>query len=215
MEEHLNKIICADSLDFMKSLPDKCIDLVLTDPPYGINADKGSNFFGHTGGREYNDSWDNQTPPSETFDEILRISKNAIIFGGQFFTDKLPTNGHWIVWDKKGGIDFDNPFGDCELAWTNIERKSVKKYTVIQQGFVSEEKERFHPTQKPVKLMEYILRDYTEEGATVLDCFLGSGTTALACKLLGRNYIGIEKEQKYVDIAIDRIKAIDAQPNLF
>lgn len=172
----LNKIYNIDCLDFMKTLPDKCIDLVLTDPPYGINADKGVGGFGSSKtDKHYEGDWDSKTPEQVYFDEILRVGKNVIIFGGNFFTDKLPVNGHWIVWDKKGDIDFDNPFGDCELAWTNINKKSVKKYKVIQQGFIAEEKDRFHATQKPVKLFANILKDYTEEGQTIFDPFIGGG----------------------------------------
>ena len=133
-----------------------------------------------------------ETPKKEYFDEILRIGKGVIICGGQFFTDKLFPNGHWIVWDKKGNIDFDNPFGDCELAWTNIKRKSVKKYTAIQQGFITEEKDRFHPTQKPLHLFKKIIEDYSEKDNLIIDPFLGSGTTVVAAKQLGRKYIGIE-----------------------
>jgi site-specific DNA-methyltransferase (adenine-specific) len=207
MELPINQIINADCLEFMKTLPDKCIDLVLTDPPYGINADKGVGGFGSSKtDNHYDDNWDSKTPTQEVFNEILRIGKKVVIFGGQFFTDKLPPNGHWIVWDKKGNIQFDNPFGDCELAWTNIDKKSVKKYTVIQQGFVSEERDRFHPTQKPVSLFKMIIQDNTEEGGVVLDCFLGSGTTAVACKQLKRNYIGIEISDKYCEIAKQRLR---------
>ena len=137
---------------------------------------------------------------------MLRVSKNAVIFGGNFFTDKLPVNGHWVVWDKKGDISFDNPFGDCELAWTNFDKKSVKKYTIIQQGFVSKERVRFHPIQKPVELFSNIVRDYSEEGQTILDPFLGSGTTAVACQNLKRNFIGIEISPEYCKIAEDRLK---------
>ena len=191
----------------MKQLPDKCIDLVVTDPPYGINADKGVGGFGSSKtDNHYEDNWDTHTPPRETFDEILRISKNAIIFGGQFFTDKLAPNGHWIVWDKKGNIEFDNPFGDCELAWTNINKKSVKKYTVIQQGFVSKERVRFHPTQKPVELMENIIKDYTEDTMTIFDPFSGSGSTLVAAKQLGRKFLGCELSEKYVAIANERLR---------
>lgn len=212
LEPYLNKITQGDCLEVLKQLPDKCIDLVLTDPPYGINADKGSNFYGHTGGREYNDNWDSITPPKEVFEELLRIGKKVIIFGGNFFTDKLPVNGHWIFWDKKGDIAFDNPFGDGELAWTNIDRKSVKKYVSIQQGFISDEKVRFHPTQKPVGLFKKIIEDYNT-GGVILDCYLGSGTTVIACKELGLDFIGIEKEQKYVDIANERLSKMTG--NLF
>jgi len=207
MDKYLNKIICGDCLEILKELPDNSVDLVLTDPPYGINADKGVGGFGASKtDKHYKDDWDKQTPDKKYFDEILRVSKNAIIFGGNFFTDKLPVNGHWIVWDKKGDIAFNNPFGDCELAWTNINKKSVKKYTAIQQGFVTEEKDRYHPTQKPLHLFKKILEDYSEKGQTILDPFLGSGTTVVACKQTNRNYIGIELSQEYVDIANKRLE---------
>ena len=207
MNKYLNKIINGDCLEVMKELPDKSVDLVLTDPPYGINADKGVGGFGSSKtDNHYKDNWDKKTPSKKYFNEILRISKNAVIFGGNFFTDKLPVNGHWIVWDKKGDISFDNPFGDCELAWTNFDKKSVKKYTIIQQGFISKERVRFHPTQKPVELFSDIIRDYSEEGQTILDPFIGSGTTAVACQNLKRNFIGIEISKEYCKIAEDRLR---------
>ena len=204
----LNKIHNIDCLEFMKTLPDKCIDLVLTDPPYGINADKGVGGFGSSKtDKHYKGDWDSQTPSKEYFDEILRIGKKVIIFGGNFFTDKLPVNGHWIVWDKKGEIQFDNPFGDCELAYTNVNKKSVKKYKVIQQGFITEEKERYHPTQKPVHLFRKIIEDYSQDGI-IFDPFLGGGTTALACKQIGRDFIGCEISKEFYDIANERLDAI-------
>jgi len=200
------EIIQGDCLEVMRGFPDKSFDLCLTDPPYGIGADKGVGGFGSSKtDKHYAESWDSQTPPIEVFQEILRVSKYAIIFGGQFFADKLPVNGHWIVWDKKGAIEFDNPFGDCELAWTNLPKKSVKKYTVIQQGFVSEERDRHHPTQKPVSLFQRILGDYTKEGDKVLDCYLGSGTTLLAAKNSQREAVGIEIQEKYCEIARQRL----------
>ena len=203
----LNKIYCADCLEIMKSIPDKSIDLVLTDPPYWINAWKWVWWFGSSKtDKHYEDNWDMFTPSQEYFDEIIRIGKAAIIFWWQFFTDKLPVNWHWIVWDKVWEIKFDNPFGKCELARTNLDKKSVNKYVVIQQWFVSDERERYHPTQKPVNLFRMIIQDYSEKWMTILDPFLWSWTTAVACKELGRNFIGIEKEQKYVDIANKRLQ---------
>lgn len=209
-ELELNKIHNIDCLEFMKTLPDKCIDLVLTDPPYGIGADKGANGFGSAGHKtkKYVDDWDNITPSKEFFDQMLRVGKTVIIFGGNCFTDKLPMRKHWIVWDKVGSFDFDNPFSDCEIAWTNIEKKPIKKYIVIQQGFVAEEKDRVHPTQKPVKLFGHILNDYSKEGEIIFDPFLGSGTTAIACKMLKRNYVGCEISPEYCKIAEERIKSI-------
>ena len=204
----INQVYCMDALKFLKQLPDKYADLILTDPPYGIKADKMTNFdgYGLAKTKKYEDKWDIKTPEKEVFNEILRVSKKAIIFGAQFYTDKLPVNGHWIVWDKKGNIKFKNVQGDCELAWTNINRKSIKKYTIIQQGFIAEEKARLHPTQKPVSLFESIIKDYTEPGQLILDCYIGSGTTAVAAKRSGRNFIGCDILQKYVDITNRRLE---------
>ena len=203
----INKVICGDSLEYMKTLPDKCIDLVLTDPPYWINADKWVWWFWSSQhkAKKYNDNWDSFTPTQEYFDEILRIWKQVIIFWWQFFTDKLPMNWHWIVWDKVWDIQFDNPFWKCELAWTNLSKVSVNKYTVIQQWFVSLEKKRYHPTQKPVKLFSDILNDYSKPWDIILDCFAWSWTTAIACIETWRNYIVIEKEPKYVKVIETRI----------
>ena len=211
----INKVYNMDCLDFMKTLPDKSIDLVLTDPPYWINADKWVWWFGSSWhkAKKYDDNWDNFTPTKEYFDEIFRISKNAIIFWANFFTDKLPVNWHWIVWDKVWEIKFDNPFWKCELAWTNIDKKSVNKYVVIQQWFVSLEKQRFHPTQKPVKLFKDIIEDYSEKWALILDWFWWSWTTAIACIETWRNYILCEKEKKYCDIIEKRIA--NTTPPLF
>lgn len=203
----INHIVQGDCLSVLSSFPRDSVDLILTDPPYGVNAAKGVGGFGSSKtDKHYEDDWDSVTPVKEVFDEMLRVGKKVIIFGGNFFTDKLPVNGHWIVWDKKGGINFDNPFGDCELAWTNIDKKSVKKYTVIQQGFISAEKDRYHPTQKPVSLFNQIISDYSDGGGLILDPFIGSGTTAIAAKQLGKDYIGIEISKKYCEIARERIK---------
>lgn len=207
-EFELNKIYCMDCLEGLKKIPDNSVDLVLTDPPYGIGADKGSGHYGHTAQRNYNDNWDNETPSKEYFDELLRIGKIVIIFGGNYFTDKLPIGTHWIVWDKINNIKFDNPFSDCELLWTNINRKSVKKYICIQQGFVKDNdlnNQRVHPTQKPLKLIREIIKDYMQEDGVVLDAFMGSGTTAVACKQLGRKFIGFEISPEYCKIAEKRL----------
>ena len=202
----LNTVHCMDCIEFMRGLPDGCIDLVLTDPPYGINASKGTDWFGTTKGKKYDDDRDNYTPDKEVFDEILRISKNCIIFWWNFFTDKLPVNWHRIVWDKVWEAQFENTFSKCELSWTNFDKKTVNKYVVIQQWFIAEEKDRVHPTQKPVILFKKILQDYSEQWMSILDCFAWSWTTWVACKELWRNYILVEKEPKYVDIIHKRLQ---------
>lgn len=204
-----------DCLEFMRTLPDKHIDAVVTDPPYGINADKGTAGFGIRSGRHYESEWDSQPPEAEIFEKILSFSERCFIFGGNYFTDRLPVGRHWIVWDKVGEMKFQNPFSDAELIWTNINKKTVKKYVVIQQGFISKEKERFHPTQKPVSLIKSILEDYTKEGDTIFDPFMGSGTTGVACMQLGRNFVGCEIDPDYFKIAEKRIKQASLQEPLF
>lgn len=205
-DDYINKIIYGDCLEVMKGIPDKSVDLVLTDPPYGVKADKGVGGFGvskHTV-RKYQDSWDNSSPSLDYFTEILRVAKESIIFGGNYFTDKLPVSRGWQVWDKVGNNNFKNPYSQVELIYTTFNTVN-KKYTVIQQGFIAYEKDRFHPTQKPVELIRALLIDYSKKNDLVLDPFLGSGTTAVACKELGRRFIGIEINPKYCEIAQRRL----------
>lgn len=205
----LNKIYHGDSYKLIKEMSDKSIGLIFTDPPYGINADKGTNGYGNSKNTKYIDDWDNETPSKEFFDEILRVGKKVIIFGGNYFTDKLPQNNHWIVWDKQGGIEFNNPFSSCELLWTNIQRNNVKKYVQIQQGFIKDGyDEKIHPTQKPLELCKNIIKDYAEDGDIILDLFSGSGTICVASKELGYNYIGIEKNETHYKNSVDRLNGI-------
>lgn len=210
-----HRLMCGDSTDketVELLMNGNKADLLLTDPPYGINADKGVSGFGNTKGNKYDDDWDSFTPEKSFFDMILEMPKNAIIFGGNYFTDKLPLGKHWIVWDKVGEIDFQNPYSDCELAWTNIAKESVKKYTVIQQGFVAEEKEkRVHPTQKSVKLFAQIIDDYTDKGNIILDTFCGSGTTFIASEKTDRICYGVEISEKYCDVIIKRWETLTGE----
>jgi len=208
----LNKIYQGDCLELMKEIPDKSIDLVLTDPPYGIKRDKG---FGGFGGfskpisrRQYIDCWDSQRPDKIYFDEILRISKKALIFGGNYFADILPQGKHWIVWEKLNTMP---TFGDCELIWTNIDKNSIKRIVSQYNGLLGKEKERYHPTQKPVRLLKELIEKYGGKDDLILDPFMGSGSTAIACISTNRNYIGIEISQEYCDIANKRIEDFTKQ----
>ena len=199
----------------MKEIPDKSIDLVLTDPPYGLGA-ADKNFIRYkkqtgrslcvSGIKYIPDTWD-VLPSQDYFDEIINVSKNQIIFGGNFFN--LPPSPCWIVWDKDNG---KNKYADCELAWTSF-RSAVRKIRFKWHGMFQEDmthkEERVHPTQKPVKLIEWCLLNYSKPGDLILDPFLGSGTTAVACKRTGRNFIGIEKEPKYVEIALKRLEKVN------
>ena len=204
----LNKIYNTDCLEFMKTLPDKCIDLVLTDPPYGIGAYKNGTMGGGVLAKQSTfrpTDWDNAIPSKDIFDEIKRVSKNQIIFGGNYFVSYLDNSPCWIVWDKDNG---DNNFADCELAWTSF-RTAVRKFKFKWQGMLQEnmkDKEvKFHPTQKPVELMKWCLDNYSKEGDIILDCFAGGGSTLIACKHLKRNYIGCEISKDYCDIIQKRL----------
>lgn len=163
LDEIKNKIINADCLEIMKQLPDKCIDVILTDPPYGISCDGGSYGLGVSPKETMQKNWDKEIPSKEYFSEIFRISKNQIIFGGNYFTEFLPATKSWIVWDKIGDLKLKNNFSQCELIWTSF-KNVTKKITFLQQGFINsdknENKSRFHPTQKPLNLFKQILNDY-------------------------------------------------------
>lgn len=215
-EEMINKIIFGDCMRYLKNIPDKSIDLVLTDPPYGINASNGVGGFGNSPNkaRKYKGNWDNETPKKEVFDELLRIGKKVIIFGGNYFTDKLPVNGHWLVWDKVGEVNFQNPFSDCELIWTNIDKKVVKKYIVKQQGFINDGDDIFHPTQKPYRLITNIINDYSEKNDLILDAFSGSGTICCSAKDNSRRFIGFEINKEFYEKSINRLNGIKSNGQL-
>lgn len=214
----LNPVIIGDATlylaDCLEVLPAiGKVDACITDPPYGIKRDKGFGGFGAKIARKkYEGEWDNDIPSPELFKLILASSEIAIIFGGNFFTDRLPIGNHWIVWDKLNTMP---TFGDCELAWTNVKRNSVKKFTQEYNGLLGREKTRDHATQKPVKLMAWIVENYTKPGQIIIDPFMGSGTTGVAAIQLGRKFIGIERDPKYFAIACQRIEQAVAQGQLF
>ena len=204
----LNKIYHGDCIELMKEIPDKNIDVVITDPPYGILG--GSKSIGGSKlykANEYNLEWDNERMSEEVFKEFQRISKHQIIFGYNYFSDFLPPTNALIVWDKKEKNNWFDNFSDGEIIWTSY-KKPLRIYRQLWMGAIrrGERIKRQHPTQKPVELMEWIIRNYTEEGQIILDPFMGSGTTAIACINTNRFYIGIEKEKEYVDIANKRIE---------
>jgi len=211
MKKFINKVVEGDCLELVRELPDKCVDLVLTDPPYGIGEANGKNKSRGclAKSRDYgNLKWDNEIPSKAHFDEMLRVSKNQIIFGGNYFVEYLKNSPCWIVWHKDNG---ETDFADCELAWTSF--KSATRYIKWRwQGFIQENMKnkdtRYHPTQKPLGVMRWILEKYSKQTDLILDPFAGSGTTGVACKELGRNFILMEKEAEYCKIAMKRIESI-------
>lgn len=194
-----------DCLQALKQMPTKSIDLILTDPPYGKGSDKGTNGFGSSKNRKYKGGWDKNVPTKEVFEEMFRVAKNLIIFGGNYFVSYLPVSNHWIFWDKKGDIAFKNPFADGELIYTTF-KKPIRRIVFKQQGFITDSKDkRYHPTQKPTELVKQLIEEYTEPGQVILDPFLGSGTTAIAAIQTDRRYLGFEIDKEYFEIAKRRI----------
>lgn len=206
---NLNIIYNQDALTGLKSYPDKSIDLILTDPPYGKKCDKGTNGFGSAKNRRYTESWDQAIPDPEVFSEMFRVAKNIVLFGGNYFAHLLPPSNCWVFWDKKGDVSFQNPFADGELIYTTFS-KPVKKIVFRQQGFITDSKDkRYHPTQKPTELVCELLELFSKPEEIILDPFLGSGTTALAAVKTGRKYIGYEISEKYFDISCNRLDELE------
>jgi site-specific DNA-methyltransferase (adenine-specific) len=224
IDEYINRIINADCLDILRQLPDKCIDLVLTDPPYGIGVNKKSVILDGTiqgkgfGARRSNfakKDWDDAIPQKEIFDEIFRVSKNQILWGGNYFAEYLHNSSCWIVWNKDNGT---NDFADCELAYTSFKsavRMFEYRWNGCLQGNMKEKEIRIHPTQKPLPLFQWCLQNYSKEGDLVLDCFSGSGTTAVACHNLKRRFICIEKDPEYWAASTKRLEDVQKQLTLF
>ena len=221
MEHFINKITLADCMEVMKQLPDKSIELILTDPPYGEKmARRGC--LGSTRRAAVKDygvsDWDDEIPSKEYFEEMFRVSKNQIIFGGNFMSANIGRNSScWIVWDK----DNTGNYADCELAYTSFNR-AVKKYVYRWNGMIQQDMKnkevRIHPTQKPVKLFEMILRDfYNKEsnGGIVADFYSGSGSVAIACYNLAIPFISVEKRLEYYNDSVQRLKDAQAQMKLF
>ena len=197
------RLILGDCREVLPLLPK--VDAVVTDPPYGIGQD-GGRFRGRKGGRHRvleKLDWDHSTPDAATFGLVLRAARDQIIWGGNYFTDKLPVSRGWLYWDKMMGGDFS----DGELAWTSLDR-TLKAFSLCNKMTGKE-----HPTQKPDALMKWCL-NFLPDAATILDPFMGSGTTGVACMNLGRKFIGVELERKYFDIACERIENAQRQSQL-
>ncbi len=189
-------------MEYMATVPDKYFDLAIVDPPYGIKRDGGFGGFGGFGKpiarKKYNGKWDDATPEKSFFIELFRISKEQIIWGGNFFTDKIPQANHWIFWDKKNTMP---TFGDGELAWTSFKRNSVKEIEIEYNGLLGREKDRIHATQKPVRLYEWLLTNYAKKGQKVFDSHLGSGSSAIAAHYFGVDFVGCELDKDYFEAA--------------
>ena len=209
-----------DNMELMARYPDNYFDLAIVDPPYGI---------GESGKKRENTTsdkwkaptkkvhnvkeWDNEAPSQEYFNELKRVSKNQIIWGGNYFIDKIQTPSMgWIFWDKKNG---DSDFSDGELAYTSF-NKGLRKFEWLWNGFQKQRpEERIHPTQKPVALYKWLLDKYAKQGDKILDTHLGSGSIAISCHDYGFDLTACELDTEYYNSALKRIKNHTNQTKLF
>ena len=223
----LSTVYLMDCIEGMKQFPDKIFDLAVVDPPYGIGADKAQNnaamqrikAVGKSkagrGWKLYADTdWDNETPNAEYWQELFRVSKNQIVWGGNYFTDYLPPSMGWIMWDK-GQRDFS--LADGELAWTSF-NKALRIFEMSRGKALAKNNEqggRFHPTQKPEMLYSWILQNYAKAGDLILDTHLGSQSSRIAANKAGLDFVGFEIDRDYFDNGNKRFKNFVSQTVLF
>jgi site-specific DNA-methyltransferase (adenine-specific) len=195
-----------DNMELMALYPDNHFDLAIVDPPYGLGdsvVNSGGRFKRY---ENKNGNWDNEIPTDDYFNELFRISKNQIIWGGNYFY--LNPTKCFLIWDKKQPQDVS--FASCEFAWTSF-NSVAKTFYYRPQG----QENRFHPTQKPVALYKWILDKYAKEGDKILDTHLGSGSIAIACHDYGYELTACELDKEYFDKAIERITNHTSQQKLF
>ena len=196
-----------DNMELMARYPDNYFDLAIVDPPYGIGG--GSNT------KKMNVEWDNQIPSKEYFKELIRVSKNQIIWGGNYMSSNINFNSkHTIIWDKQNGDSF---MSDGEIAFTSFNKQTTVFYRLFWMSNMmkADEKPLIHPTQKPKSLYKWILDKYAKQGDKILDTHLGSGSIALACHDYGFELTACELDKEYYDKAIERITNHVSQQRLF
>lgn len=209
-----------DCLEAMKDMEDNAFDLAIVDPPYGIgessNDNKSRSKLGKS--KDYGcKKWDDNAPNKEYFKELKRVSKNQIIWGANHFIENIPkaNSSCWVVWNKENGA---NDFADCELAYcsfnTAVRKVDLRWHGMLQQDMKNKEI-RIHPTQKPVKLYEWLLINYAKEGDKILDTHLGSGSHALACWNLNFNLTAYELDPDYFEATAKRIEKHTRQIQMF
>lgn len=203
-----------DCMELMARYPDKYFDLAIVDPPYGIDIVNKINLV--PGGIKHNaKDWDKYKPTQEYWNELFRVSKNQIIWGGNYFMSKIQRDSPcWIFWDKNNG---DSSFADGEMAWTSFD-SPVRRVKVHWCGSAAKHEtgqNKIHPTQKPVALYKWLLDKYAKQGDKILDTHLGSGSIAIACHDYGFELTACELDKEYYDKAIQRIKNHVSQQKLF
>ena len=210
------ELYLGDCLEVMKTIPDGSVDAVVTDPPYGISHPTNYSRRGMRGISGGAPASGNDYPPvygdNHPFDPTPWIRWPCCLWGANYYADKLPPTSGWLVWDKLRPDTLDQ--ATCELAWTNF-IKGVRRFRYLWNGAIRAGNERlYHPTQKPTALMRWVLTHRWMPEGTILDPFMGSGTTGVACVQTGRNFIGIEIDPIYYAIAEKRIAEAQLQTRL-
>jgi len=211
-----------DCMDLMKQYPDNYFDLAVVDPPYGIGMDKGKIGKGSNFTKK---DWDNTIPLIEYWNDLFRVSKNQIVWGGNYMTKYLNPTSAWIYWDKMQD-GFGKTFSSGELAWRSYKQpmKQIRyKYQGNYIGFTNSitiksnkpEMLKIHPTQKPVALYDWIFKNYSKEGDKILDTHLGSGSSRIAAYKSKLNFIGCELDKEYFEAAEKRFNIFKSQLSLF
>ena len=192
-----------DCMDLLKRTPDKYFELSIVDPPFGIGANKEKE---HNGWKSYGvKEWDNKIPNKDYFAELFRVSRNQIVWGGNYMTEFLPPKMCWLMWDK-GQRDFS--LADGELAWTSFD-KALRIFNMPRASAMKDAKDnggKIHATQKPVKLYEWILMNYAKEGDKILDTHRGSASLDIACHNLGFDLVTCELDTDYFNDGNKRLK---------
>ena len=208
-------LLNGDCMEVMKHISYKHYELACVDPPYGRDINTYREQSKHKGlgiKKQWDLKW-NKKPDTYYFQELARVSEHQIIWGGNYFD--LPVHEGWIVWDKVNG---DTNFADCELAWTSFER-AVRQFTFMWNGFIQgdmkNKEHRIHPTQKPVKLYEWLLTNYAKQGDKILDTHGGSFSLAIACYNLDFSFTGIELDESYHQAAVQRFNEHIKQQRLY
>lgn len=198
-----------DCVEFMKTKPDNYYDLAIVDPPYGIGMDGGN--VGYKGANNFDKKdWDNEIPSKEYFSELFRVSKNQIIFGGNYFG--LPPTRCYLVWDKGEGF-YNRTYAECELAWTSFDKNTVKiKRDPLAKG---DYKGKIHPCQKPIHIYRWILQQYADKGQKILDTHGGSMTIAKACDIEDFDLDICEIDKQYFETSTNAYKLHKRQQVLF
>ena len=205
-----------DCIEFMKSKPDKCYDLAIVDPPYGIGVSSQDNTKrGKLGSHYEKKDWDKEPPNNEYFEQLFRVSKNQVIWGANHFIERINKNSScWLVWNKK---TVGNT-ADCELAWTSF-KTAVRRFDFMWEGFWQEnmknKEKRIHPTQKPSSLYRWILQEYAKEGFKILDTHGGSMSIAKACEIEGFDLDICEIDKEYFEAGVNAFNMHKRQARLF